>query len=135
MSVDHTTLNQTIEYALASGIQYITFLVGSWSQGPGHYDVNNESWPGGAPTLQAAVAQIHSRGLKAGMHTLSSNIAKTDRYVTPTPDPRLAKTHNLTLAADINATTAWIPIVQNVSGLPVPYADLERTRRRRRRRR
>lgn len=82
ITVTPDTLDDAISYALQSGIEYITFLDNIWA-GAGHYNVS-ELW-GGHAGLSAAVTKIKGAGLKAGMHTMSGNIVKTDAYVTPVP--------------------------------------------------
>jgi hypothetical protein len=121
MSVDPTTLNQTIEFALQSGIPYITMLVGSWTSSQGHYNVS-DAW-GGMRGMKAAVRQIKSHGLKVGIHSLSANIATHDPYVSPVPDPRLAKQGGLTLDADIGPASTWLPLHQTPN-IPNPYGAL-----------
>ena len=82
ITVTPDTLDDAISYASQSGIGYITFLDNIWA-GAGHYNVS-KLW-GGHPGLSAAVAKIKAAGLKAGIHTMSGNIVKTDAYVTPVP--------------------------------------------------
>jgi len=122
MSVDPTTLNQTIEFALQSGIPYITMLVGSWTSSQGHYNVSSV-W-GGMEGMKAAVRQVKGNGLKVGIHSLSANIATHDSYVSPIPDPRLAKQGGLTLDADVSPTSTWLPLQQIPNNVPNPYGVL-----------
>lgn len=113
--------NKTVEYAHAAGFGYIV-LLDSWiatlpgqEAMYGHYNVS-ESWAGwgdgaGGPVagLRAAVKYANTRGVKIGLHTLSGNIAMTDSYVTPVPDPRLAVLPGhwtLATSMDVNATAA-----------------------------
>ena len=77
ITVTPDTLDDAISYASQSGIQYITFLDNIWA-GAGHYNVSS-LW-GGHGGLSAAVAKIKAAGLKAGIHTMSANIVKTDSY-------------------------------------------------------
>jgi len=84
----------------------------------------DSKWPSG---LQAAVDRIHARGLKVGIHTLSANIQWDDPYVTPVPDPGLAKLGALTLLHDLGDAASEVPFVavlENTSGLPTPYGPL-----------
>jgi hypothetical protein len=120
ITVTPDTLDDAITYAQQSGIPYITFLDNIWA-GAGHYNVST-LW-GGLPGLTAAVKKIKTAGLKAGCHTMSGNIVKTDAYVTPVPDTRLATTRggSRTLAAAVGATDSWIPLTESPAGLPVAY--------------
>lgn len=121
MSVDPTTLNQTIQFAVQSGIPYITMLVGSWTSSQGHYNVSHV-W-GGMEGMKAAARQIRSQGLKVGLHSLSANIATHDPYVSPVPDTRLAKQAGLTLDTDVGPGDTWLPLRQKPT-VPNPYGTL-----------
>jgi hypothetical protein len=120
ISITPDTLDDAIKYARQSGITYLMFLDDIW-EGAGHYNVS-AMW-GGLQGLTTAVAKIKAAGLKAGCHTMSGNIVKTDPYVTPVPDPRLAKTigGQRTLAKPLSATDTWLPLAESPAGLPVPY--------------
>ena len=73
---------------------------------------------GGLQGFKAIVAKLNKAGIKAGIHTMSAIIDKKDRYVTPTPDPRLLKTSTHTLAGDIGPDDSWLPLHQQPSDLP-----------------
>jgi hypothetical protein len=120
ISITPETLDDAIKFAKQSGITYLTFLDDIW-EGAGHYNVST-MW-GGLKGLTAAVGKIKAAGLKAGCHTMSGNIVKTDPYVTPVPDPRLAKTvgGQRTLARAVSANDTWLPLLESPAGLPVPY--------------
>jgi hypothetical protein len=48
-----------------------------------------------------------------------------DSYITPVPDSRLASMAAYTLAADVTSNdTAFMPVMENTSGLPNPYGVL-----------
>jgi hypothetical protein len=95
--------NRTVEYALTAGFGYIV-LLDSWIDTTpgqeakyGHYNVSSSwgtwgrgTWSTPIAGLHAAVQYANARGVKVGLHTMSGNIAQTDSYVTPAPDPRLA---------------------------------------------
>lgn len=83
----------------------------------GHYNVSEAwaKWGGGTGSpeagLRAAVQFANAHGIKIGLHTMSGNIAMTDSYVTPAPDPRLATLPGqwtLSIALDVNATVAQL---------------------------
>eukprot|EP01044_Picomonas_judraskeda_P029538 COSAG03_NODE_10271_length_661_cov_0.914591_1_plen_139_part_01 len=84
----------------------------------GHYNFSTV-W-GGLAGMKEAVQKIKNAGLKAGMHTLSGNIAKTDPYVTPVPDPRLAKKAVNSLSGAVDATATYLPLAQPTGTLPSP---------------
>ncbi len=114
-------VDKAIAYAKQAGIPYIVFLSGTWTTSLGHYPVNRKNFPRGEADLKATVDKIHAQGMKAGLHFLSACIGKNDAYVTPVPDPRLAKDGQLTLAADIDAQSTVVPTVEDPVGF-VTYA-------------
>ena len=120
IDLDPTSLNRTIAYAKESGLEYICFLDSIWDKNTigGHYNVSSD-W-GGLAELAAAIHQVHAAGLKAGMHTLSGNIAKTDPYVTPIPDKRLAKKGDHTLLEAVSASESVMWLRETPAGLPLP---------------
>lgn len=76
----------------------------------GHYQVNTKIFPAGAAGLRACVAKAQARGIRLGAHTLTTFIQTNDPYVTPVPDPRLAKTGSSTLTATIDTAATTIPV-------------------------
>lgn len=84
----------------------------------GHYNFS-AIW-GGLAGMKQAVQKVKNAGLKAGMHTLSGNIAKTDPYITPVPDDRLAKKAVNSLSAAVGAATTYLPLAQPTTKLPSP---------------
>lgn len=76
----------------------------------GHYEVNTKIFPTGAAGLRACVEKARARGIRLGAHTLTTFIQTNDPYVTPIPDPRLAKTGSSTLTADIDTASTTIPV-------------------------
>lgn len=74
---------------------------------------------GGLGGLISILSQLRAHGLRAGLHTMSGNIAFTDRYVTPIPDPRLAKSstrHFLALA--LSASASSITVNTSTASMP-----------------
>jgi hypothetical protein len=76
----------------------------------GHYRVNTTVFPSGAASLRACVTKARARGIRLGAHTLTTFIQTNDPYVTPVPDPRLAKTGSSTLTASIDTAATDIPV-------------------------
>jgi hypothetical protein len=73
---------------------------------------------GGLAGLKQSVAQFAAAGVKVGMHTMSANLATNDAYVTPIPDPRLAKTGEFNISRAITSTSITISFDQTTAGLP-----------------
>ena len=76
----------------------------------GHYEPNPKFFPSGVTGLKACADKAKSAGVRLGAHTLSNFIQTHDSYVTPEPDPRLAKTGESTLVKGIDATTTTLPV-------------------------
>lgn len=100
-AVSEANVEEWIALAKKAGLAQI-HLIG-WERSLGHYEPRPDLFPNGLEGLRAVVAKIHSAGLRAGMHTLTGGIARNDPFVTPIPDPRLAKDGRFTLAADVGA--------------------------------
>ncbi len=76
----------------------------------GHYEPHPRHFPNGVQGLKACVDKARALGVRLGVHTLSNFIQPTDPYVSPTPDPRLAKTGASVLTEAIAANASEIPV-------------------------
>jgi hypothetical protein len=76
----------------------------------GHFEPSPKFFPGGMAGLKACVAKARALGIRLGAHTLSNFIQPNDPYITPVPDPRLARTGESPLTAPIDAETPTIPV-------------------------
>ncbi|NLX99723.1 MAG: hypothetical protein GXY83_26805 [Rhodopirellula sp.] len=84
------------------GMNQIDFHGGS-SFRFGDCEPNPLTYPNGKASLKAVIDKLHGAGIAAGLHTYAFFIAKNCPWVTPVPDPRLAKDATLTLAEAIAA--------------------------------
>lgn len=115
-------INSTINYALASGMEYLMYYASFWASpaGPvswgGHYNVSR-SW-GGLDGMKTVVKTIKAAGLRAGMHTMSGTIDPTDPYVTPVPDKRLAKIATGVLKTSVGAGDTRLQLRDPPHNLP-----------------
>ena len=76
----------------------------------GHYAPNPKFFPGGVAGLKACADKAKAIGVRLGAHTLSNFIQTHDPYITPEPDPRLAKTGESRLTEAVDATTTTLPV-------------------------
>ena len=76
----------------------------------GHYALDPKSFPSGNAGMRRIVQTARAQDIRIGVHTLTNFINTHDPYVTPRPDPRLARTGSSTLAAGISANAAEIPV-------------------------
>ncbi|MGC9197383.1 MAG: hypothetical protein ACP5E5_00425 [Acidobacteriaceae bacterium] len=103
------TIDQAIAMTKRAGLKVVyqssPFL--TW----GHFRLKPALFPNGWDGFRNCVAKARAAGLGVGFHTLSNFITPNDPYVTPKPDPRLARIGATPLAAAINASQTEIPIV------------------------
>lgn len=102
------TIDQAIEMTRRAGLKHLyhSSPFETW----GHFKLKPEMFPGGWDGFRGCVAKAQKNGIGVGFHTLSNFITPNDPYVTPTPDPRLARVGASKLMADLNATETEIPV-------------------------
>ncbi len=74
---------------------------------------NPTTYPRGFDSLKAVIDRLHAAGIAAGLHTYAFFIAKDCPWVTPVPDPRLAKDAVFTLAQPLTAEAAVVPVLES----------------------
>ncbi len=98
MSLEKT--DAWIELAQRLGMNQIDFHGGN-SFRFGDCRPNPKTYPDGLASLKAVIDKLHGAGIAAGLHTYAFFINKSCPWVTPAPDPRLAKDATFTLAEDL----------------------------------
>jgi hypothetical protein len=76
----------------------------------GHYEPSPKYFPGGAAGVKTCATKAREKGIRLGVHTLSNFIQTNDPYITPVPDPRLARTGSSPITAAIDAETTTVPV-------------------------
>lgn len=76
----------------------------------GHYEFHPRHFPNGAPGMKVCVEKATTLGIRLGVHTLTNFIQTNDPYITPVPDPRLARTGSSVLTQDIAPDADRIPV-------------------------
>ena len=84
----------------------------------GDYRPSPNLYPEGFRDVKAVVDKLHAAGIAAGLHTLSFSIDKDCEWVTPTPDPSLAKEKTYTLAEAIGVDDALVSLAEPTDDLP-----------------
>jgi hypothetical protein len=101
-------IEEAIAYTKQAGLRYL------YHPGPfknwGHFELNEAEFPNGWDGLKMCVEKAEKEGIHLGLHTLSNFTTTNDPYVTPVPDPRLAKVGSSVLTENIDATQTEIPI-------------------------
>ena len=100
-------LDRALDVTLRAGLRYL-YHPGPFSTW-GHFPLGTD-FPNGVPGLRRAVARAAERGVMLGVHTLSNFITTDDSYVTPVPDPRLARVGSAALTEDVSPTATEIVI-------------------------
>ena len=128
MVKDLTTANvdEVAAYAKRGNFDYVLLVEKSWSNRGGTFAINEKAFPGGLPTLKAAIGKLQKAGLKVGLHLLTAGMTPTDPLVTPVPDKGIYSNATVPLAADIDETATFIPTATSppvefpVKGIPGP---------------
>ena len=95
------TVDRAIEMTRRAGLKYLyhSSPFATW----GHFKLKADLFPRGWDGLRACVEAGRKAGVRIGFHTLSNFITPTDSYVTPRPDPRLARIGASELADGLDA--------------------------------
>jgi hypothetical protein len=83
----------------------------------GDYMPNPKEYPDGRASLKRVVDKLHEAGIAVGLHTYAMFIAKDSPWVTPVPDPGLAKNAAFTLASEVTAEDATIPVLESTDAM------------------
>ncbi len=78
---------------------------------------NPVTYPNGRADFKAVIDKLHEAGIKAGLHTYAFFIDKQCSWVTPRPDPRLAKSATFTLAEPLAAGAGRLRVNEGVTGV------------------
>jgi hypothetical protein len=105
-----------IKLARRLGMNQIDFH-GGGSFRFGDCEPNPQTYPRGRASLKAVVDKLHAAGIQAGLHTYAFFIDKRCPWVTPVPDPRLAKDATFTLAADLPADEKTVPVTESTQSM------------------
>jgi len=102
-----STLDRALDVTLKAGLRYLYHPepFATW----GHFPLNDD-FPSGVDGLRKAVERAAERGVFLGVHTLSNFITPNDAYVTPTPDPRLARVGSTVLTSGVSTRETEIDI-------------------------
>jgi len=76
----------------------------------GHYEPSPKYFPSGVAGVKTCATKAREHGVRLGAHTLSNFIQTNDPYITPVPDPRLARTGSSPLTQAIDAETTILPV-------------------------
>jgi hypothetical protein len=103
-----STIDRAIEMTLKAGLRYLyhSSPFETW----GHFRLKPSLFPHGVAGLRECVERAKKAGVRVGFHTLSNFLTPSDPYVTPRPDPRLARSGVSVLTASVSASQTELPI-------------------------
>ncbi len=103
-------VEQAIEMTRRAGLAYLyhSSPFATW----GHFALKTALFPKGWDGLRECVEKGRRAGVRIGFHTLSNFITPNDAYVSPVPDPRLARIGSSTLAADVAVDARELPVAE-----------------------
>jgi hypothetical protein len=109
--VNEQTVDSWITMIKGLGVKQLD-LHGGYAFRFGDYVPNPKEYPNGRDSLKAVVDRLHEAGIAVGLHTYAMFIAKDAPWVTPVPDPGLAKNAVFTLASDLSEADAVVPVAE-----------------------
>ncbi len=78
---------------------------------------NPKTYTNGWASFKAVIDKLHAAGLQAGLHTYAQFIDKRSKWVTPVPDPRLAKDATFTLAQPLTTSATNVPVTESTKNM------------------
>ena len=96
-------IDSLLHYAQQAGMAAL------YHEGPfktwGHYILDSNRFTNGNASMRMCVEKARSKGLRLGVHTLTTFITTNDPYVSPVPDKRLAVTGSAKLIEAVDDKT------------------------------
>ena len=102
------TIDRAIEMTRRAGLTYLyhSSAFETW----GHFKLKESPFPNGWQGFRACVEKARKAGVRLGFHTLSNFITPNDAYVSPKPDPRLARIGESELTEGVDAEKREIEV-------------------------
>ena len=108
---NESNIDEMLEYTQQAG------LMSLYHEGPfqswGHFILDPKSFPDGNAGMKTCVEKAAKKGLRIGVHTLSTFINTNDPYVSPVSDKRLSETGASVLSANVSPTAKEILVESN----------------------
>jgi hypothetical protein len=110
------TADAWVELARNLGLGQIDFHPGNAFRF-GDLAPNPKNYPRGLESVKGVVEKLHASGIAASLHTYAFFVAKDSAWVSPVPDVQLAKDRVFTLADDMSAESAVVPVAESMAGM------------------
>ena len=108
-SFTEENVDEAIALTQKAGLKHL-YHYGKTFENWGHFDLYKGEFPNGLAGLKKCVEKAAAKGIKMGTHCLSNFITTNDPYVTPIPDPRLAKVGSSQLIQAVGSSDTEIEI-------------------------
>ena len=115
-NLNEQTVDDWIRLVQSLGFTQIDFH-GGRSFRFGDCQVNAEVFPRGRAGFKAVIDKLHDSGISAGLHTYAFFIDKKCDWVTPVPDPRLAKDKTFTLSENLTTEGNELRVNEATEGM------------------
>lgn len=114
--VTEKDVDDWIRLARSLGMRQIDFHGGGCFRF-GDCEPNLKLYPRGRASFKAVIDKLHAAGILAGLHTYAFFMAKNCPWVTPVPDPRLAKDATFTLAQALAERGEMVAVDEPTKGM------------------
>lgn len=117
--LSESNVEEVIQWGRRGRFGYILILEDAWSHGGGTFAINEKNFPHGLDGLRSTIARLQAAGFKVGLHLLCAGMRGDDPMVSPVPDRSIFVDRRISLGADIDEKTTFIPTEAPPSGFPV----------------
>ena len=98
----------------------------SWCESTGHYNVDQNRFPGGFSSLRDTFERFNKAGIRCGLHLLGASVDKNDAYITPTPDKRFVTDVSSALAGSLDGESESVALIKTSDdGTRFPFGQDE----------
>lgn len=106
------TIDEVLEVAGRGEFEYVyhPHPFSEW----GHFILRKDHFEKGDESLRDCVEKAKEKNIGLGLHTLTTFTTTTDAYITPRPDPRLAKVQTTRIMEDIDAEQDMIRLEEGM---------------------
>jgi len=101
-------IKEALGYTREAGLRYLYH--GDPFETWGHFKLHPREFPDNWKSLRRCVEIAAAENVRLGLHTLSNFITVNDPYVTPVPDPRLARVGSTRLTAAVDTGDRELPV-------------------------
>ncbi len=117
-TISLSNVDEWVQLSKSLGFEQIDFHTGQ-NLRFGDLAPNPKMYPNGLADVKTVIDRLHAAGIKAGLHTYAQFINKDTPWVTPIPDPGLAKKAAFTLAQALPAESTEVYVEESTENVSV----------------